>query len=234
MAQINAPKTLSSPSRHDELREDGLQTAALGASAIFETYRTQILAAAAAIVLLVVAVIGYNVWRAGQQEAAQQALGAILNEYTEGNFEAALEGTDDAPGLAEIAERYGSTPTGQQATFFAADALFQLGRVDEADAMFADYDGDGLLEASALAGRAAIAEQKGDHAAAADLYASAASAYASPATTPGYLLDAGRAHAAAGDADAAVAVFEQVLDEFGDAPEALTAQTELGRVQAGQ
>ena len=234
MAQINAPKTLSSPSRHDELREDGLQTAALGASAIFETYRTQILGGLVVLALLIAAIVGYNMWRAGQQEQAQLALGSILNVYTEGNFETALEGTDTAPGLLEIAEQYGATPTGEQATFFAADALFQLGRTDEADAMFADYDGDGLLEASALAGRAAIAEQRGEHADAAALYAEAASAYASPATSPGYLLDAGRAYAEAGDAEASVAVLQQVVDEFPDAPEALTAQTELGRVQAAQ
>lgn len=232
MAQINAPKSLSAP-RPDDLREDGLQTAALGASAIFETYRTQILIGIAALVLLIVGIVAFTMWRSNQQAQAQLALGSILNEYTAGNFESALEGTDDAPGLLEIAEDYGSTPTGQQATFFAADALFQLGRTDEADALFADYDGDGLLEASALAGRASIAEQKGEHAAAAALYSQAATAYVSPATSPGYLLDAGRAYAEAGDTEASVAALEQVVDEYGDAPEALTAQTELGRVQAG-
>ena len=231
MAQINAPKPLTAH-RPDDLREDGLQTAAMEASATFEAYRTQIIAGLVALVVLVVAIVGYRAYRANQQEAAQLALGGILNEYTAGNFEAALDGTDTAPGLLEISDQYGSTPTGQQATFFAADALYQLGRTDEAAELFADYDGDGLLAASALAGRAAIQEQSGDAAAAAELYAQAAAAYDSPATAPGYLLDAGRAHATAGDYGAAAAVFEQVLDAYADAPEAIAAQTELGRVQA--
>lgn len=231
MAQINAPKPLSAH-RPDDLREDGLQTAAMEASATFEAYRTQIIAAVVAVVLIIVAIVAFRAYRANQQEAAQLALGGILNEYTAGNFEAALDGTDSAPGLMEIAERYGSTPTGQQATFFAADALYQLGRTDEAAELFADYDGEGLLEASALAGRAAILEQSGDAAGAAGLFAQAAAAYDSPATAPGYLLDAGRAHAAAGDSDAAIGVFEQILADYKDAPEAIAAQTELGRVQA--
>ena len=231
MAQINAPKPLSA-SRPDDLREDGLQTAALEASATFEAYRPQIIAAVVAVVAIVVALVAFRAYRANQQEAAQLALGGILNEYTAGNFEAALDGTDTAPGLLEISEQYGATPTGQQATFFAADALYQLGRTDEAADLFAAYDGEGLLEASALAGRAAILEQAGDPAAAASLYAEAAEAYDSPATAPGYLLDAGRAHAAAGDAAAAERVFEQILADYDDAPEAIAAQTELGRVQA--
>ena len=231
MAQINPPKRLATSTEGD-LREDNLTDVYVRSASFFDEHRTAILGGIAAVVVLALAAIGFTAWRAAQSEEAQRLLGAILVEYERGNWQAALDGTDTAPGLLEIADEYGSTATGEQATFFAADALFQLGRTDEALEMFEDYDGGGLLEASALAGQAAIYEVQGDPGRAAELYERAAGVYASPASGPAYLLDAGRAHLAAGDAEAAQAVLQRVLDEYGDAPEATVAEAELGRAEA--
>ena len=231
MAQINPPKRLTT-SHEGDLREDNLTDAYVRSASFFDEHRTVILAVIVGLVVLALAVIGFRTWRATQSEEAQQLLGAILIEYEQGNWEAALDGTDTAPGLLEIADEYGSTATGQQATFFAADALFQLGRTDEALEMFEDYDGGGLLEASALAGQAAIHEMNGDPGRAAGLYERAADVYASPASGPAYLLDAGRAHIAAGDAEAARDALLRVLDEYGATQEAVAAQVELGRAEA--
>ncbi|HEX8298000.1 MAG TPA: tetratricopeptide repeat protein [Rubricoccaceae bacterium] len=229
MAQINPPKPLS---RRHALREDGLQTAVVEGEVFFEQHRTAIIAALVALAVIIAAFVGYRAYQANRSEEAQQLLGAVINEYQAGNWQTALDGAADAPGLLEIAEDYGSTPTGQQATFLAADALFQLGRTDEALAMFEAYDGEGLFHASALAGRAAIAESKGDHAGAAELYDEAAAADPTPASAPGYLLSAARAHAAAGHADPAQASLQSILDDYADAPEAQTAQIEIGRMTA--
>ncbi|HEX8386062.1 MAG TPA: tetratricopeptide repeat protein [Rubricoccaceae bacterium] len=231
MAQINPPKTYTA-TRHDSLREDGLQTAVAEGSVFFERHRTAIIATVVGLLALLAAVFGYRAYQESRSEEAQGLLGAVLNEYQAGNFQAALDGTGEAPGLLEIAETYGATATGQQATFLAADALYQLGKTDEALAMFEEYDGEGLFEASALAGQASIYEQKGDAARAADLYEQAAAAYATPAAAPGYLLDAARAHAAAGHADQAQTALQTVLDDYEDAPEAQAAQVELGRTAA--
>jgi len=231
MAQINPPRTLTATRGH-ESREDTVVTAASRGSEFFEDHRTTLLAVVGGIVVLVLLVLGWKVWQDRRSEEGQQLLGAILSEYEAGNYQAALDGTDTAPGLLEIADDYGSTSTGQQATFFAADALYQLGRFDEALAMFDDYSGDGLMAASALAGQAAIVEQNGDAARAARLYEQAAAEYESPASTPGYLLDAARAQLAAGDAEAAQEVLDRLIDDWADSPEARTAQTELGVAQA--
>lgn len=231
MAQINPPKPLST-SRPNDLREDNLTTAASRGTEFFEDHRNTVIGVIVGLVLLALAVIGWRTWQDRRSAEGQQLLGAILNEYNAGNYQAALDGTDTAPGLLEIADEYGSTPTGEQATFFAADALYQLGDYDRALEYFEDYDGDGLMAASAIAGRAAIAEQQGDNARAAGLYEDAAEEYDSPASTPGYLLDAARAYAAAGDTEAATAALQRVIDDWAGTPEVRTAQTELGEVQA--
>ena len=231
MAQINPPRTLTT-SRPNDLNEDVVVTTASRGSEFFEDHQTAIVGAIIGVVLLAFAVIGWRVWQDNRSAEGQRLLGAILSEYEAGNYQAALDGTADAPGLLEIADDYGSTSTGEQAAFFAADALYQLGETDRALELFEDYDGDGLMAASAIAGQAAIAEQNGDPARAAGLYERAASEYDSPASTPGYLLDAARAYRAAGDTDGAAEVLNRVVDEWEDAPEARAAQVELGMVAA--
>lgn len=233
MAQINPPKPLAA-SRPDDLREDNLATAYAHSSSFFDEHRTLVIGLAVGLVALALAFIGYRAWQAERSEEAQLLLGTILTEYEAGNWRAALDGTDDTPGLLEIADQYGSTATGEQATFFAADALYQLGETEAALDMFEEYDGDGLLQASALAGQAAIWEQNGEFSRAAGLYERAAGAYTSPASTPGYLVDAGRAYAAAGDVEPAQGALQRVVDEYPNAPEATTAQTLLGQVIAQQ
>ena len=231
MAQINPPRSLSE-SRPPVVREDGTMVAPESSAAdFFEDHRNAILAVIGGLVVLALAVVAWRAWQSNRSEEGQRLLGAILTEYEAGNWQAALDGTDAAPGLLEIADDYGSTPTGEQATFFAADAYYQLGETDRALELFEDYDGDGLLGASALAGQAAIVEAT-DPARAADLYERAASEYESPASAPGYLLDAARAHLAAGDAGAAQAALQTVIDDWDATPEAQRAQVELGLAEA--
>ncbi|WP_412067477.1 tetratricopeptide repeat protein [Rubrivirga sp. IMCC43871] len=233
MAQINPPRTLTqSQSRHHELREDALATGASRGTEFYDDHKTTIIAVIVGVFVLALAIIGWRTWQANKSAEGQRLLGAILTEYEAGNYQIALEGTESAPGLLQIADEYGSTATGEQATFFAADALYQTGDLDRALAMFEDYDGDDIMAASALAGQAAIYEDRGDHARAAGLYIDAADEYDSPASTPGYLLDAARAFAAAGDTGEATEALERVVNDWDTTPEYRTALVELGQVQA--
>lgn len=233
MAQINPPRTLTqSQSRHHELREDALATGASRGTEFYDDHKTTIIAVIVGVLVLALAIIGWRTWQANKSAEGQRLLGAILTEYEAGNYQVALEGTESAPGLLQIAEDYGSTATGEQATFFAADALYQTGDLDRALAMFEDYDGDGIMAASALAGQAAILEDRGDHARAAALYLDAADEFESPASTPGYLLDAARAFAAAGAADDATEALDRIVEDWATSPEYRTALVELGQVQA--
>lgn len=232
MAQINAPKPAISYGRGED-SDDLLQSGFAQSSSFFEDNKTAVIAAGVGLLVLAIGAVLFFNWRASKAAEAQQYLGAILTEYESGNYQAALDGTDQAPGLLDLADDYGSTPTGDQARFFAADAYLQLGNADEALAMFEAYDGDGLLGASALAGQASIYETRGDYAEAAALYERAAESYPEDATAPGYLLDAARAHAAGGDAAAATTALQTLLDDYGDAPEIMMAEMEMGRIQAG-
>ena len=231
MAQVNAPKPLTSPEQRAEERQDRFQTSVARSRSFFEENRALVIGAIVGLSVLVLGTIAFLAMRAGQTAEASEALGGILTAYQSGDFETALAGTGDTPGLLEIADEYGSRTA---APFFAADALFQLGRYDEAAEYFDMVDLGGLFGASALAGRAAIHEVSGEHEDAAELYERAARAYEGPATTPGYFLDAGRAFQAAGDLSGAERAYQAVLDDFEDTSEATTAAVELASVMAAQ
>lgn len=233
MAQINPPKPLvSQRAPADDVAHDTLHTGYDRAQMFYEEHQTAILAALVGIVVLVAALLGYRAWQGSRSAEGQRQLGAAISLYEGGDYRQALDGTDTVPGLLEIADRYGSSATGEQARFLAANAYFQLGDTDEALAFFEAYDGDGLLGASALAGQAAVLEAQGENARAAALYLRASGEFESPATSPRYLLDAARAFAAADDAEAAQEALQTVADQYGDSPEAQTAATEMGRVAA--
>jgi predicted negative regulator of RcsB-dependent stress response len=232
MSMLKAPKAVS---RRHELREDQLATATARGLTFFEQHRTLLIGAGVALVVLIAGVIGWGWWQARQDRAAAEALGGILAAYEQGNYEEALEGTPESAGLLDIAREYGSTNTGNLATFFAADALYQLERYDEALELFEGYDGDGdILGASALAGQAAIYEQRGEHERAADLYRRAADAYASAATAPDYLMAAGRNYEAADNYAAAQQAYERFLADWDETPNAALVEALLARAEAAQ
>lgn len=230
MSMLNAPKTVS---RRQELREDQLATATARSMTFFDEHRTLLISAAVGLLALIIGAIAFNWWQGQKDIEAAEALGAVLTSYELGNLEQALDGTTDRPGLLAIADEYGSTDTGNLATFYAADALYQLGRYDEALRYFEQYDaGSDILGASALAGEAAIHEQQGDNAEAARLYRRAADAYASAATTPDYLMAAGRNYEASGDYAEAQEVYQAYLDAYEGTPNAPLVEALLARAQA--
>ncbi|MEP0545966.1 MAG: tetratricopeptide repeat protein [Rhodothermales bacterium] len=227
---LKPPKQVS---RRQELREDKVITAYARTMTMAEKYRGALIAAGIGIVVIIFGVLGYTYYMVNQGEVANDALGEILPVYESGSFQEALDGTADAPGLLEIADEYGSTGGGNLARFYAASALFELGRYEEAGAYFEDYDGgEDILGASAVAGQAAIAEQAGDFADAARLYQRAARSYESAATAPGYYLDAARNFEQAGDFDAARAAYEEIVEEYPDAPQAANVPAYTARLAA--
>ena len=227
---LNAPRT----SRRHQLREDQLATAAAASVGFFEEHRRLLIGVAVVLAVVIVGAFAYNFWQDSRDTEAAEMLGNILTTFEQGQIAEALDGSVNNPGLIEIADRYGSTATGNLAKFYAADALFQLGRFDESLEYFESYNVSGdILGASALAGQATIFEQQGDNTQAAQLFRRAADAYESPATTPDYLMSAGRNYEAAGDAPAAAEVYQLFLDDYGATPnaplvEALMAQAEAG------
>lgn len=208
-------------SRRHELREDKVITLYARALDIIERNRKIVLYGAAAIVILVVAIVGMTWLRSDQDKTAVERMASAVRAWEAGDYRTALDGTETFLGLGDIIDNYGSTPSGNLAAFYAAEAHFNLGEFDQALELYRDFDKQSNhLGAAALAGEGAILESRGEFADAADLYRRAASILESEVTSPSYLMMAGRAFEAAGRKDDAARVYRQVKEDYPESQEA--------------
>ena len=234
-SMMKPPK--SSPSlqkAQGEGAEEAVSTAYVRTRNFLDEYRAALIATAVGIVVIFLGVLGLFYYQHGRSVEANEMLGSILPVYEAGEFEQALEGTDDLAGLRTIATDYRRSPAGNLAAFFAGHALFQLERYEEADEYFARFRGEDMLQASALAGRAAVAEERGDHGRAARLYEDAASTYRSAAAAPEYLADAARNHEQATNLSAARRAYEKIASDYEESQLAGTVPVHLARLDAMQ
>ena len=186
--------------------------------ALYLQSRSLVTAIAIGVVLVIAGIIGFNYIQDTRNTQAQEFLGAILLEYERSNYRIALDGSGELLGLTDIVERYGSTPAGNTARFYAANAHFELKEYDQALGHFTDFKAsDDFLGASATAGRAAIYELQGDYQRSGDLFRRAADMDdENVVRAPYYLRSAARAYVESGELDAAK---EVILDAKKSYPE---------------
>ncbi len=232
MSTLNPPKPIT---KRQELREDAVITTYAKAWAFLDQNRALVYGAIAAVVLVILGIIGWGYLQGQKADEAQSELGLALRLYEAGDYQVALDGTESAPGLLEVADEYGSTAPGNIAKFYVADSYFRMGNYDEALTWFDAFDaGANIVGASALAGEAAIYEGRGEFSRAGDLFRRAATLYESEQTSPQYLLDAGRAYEAGGAYDEALEVYEQIKDDYPDASLASGMDFYIARTKAKQ
>ena len=228
MATLKAPKTIS---RRQELRKDAVTTVWVRIQEVFYGNRGIAWAVAGGIVAIVAGILGWDFLQGARGVQADEALGGIIRTYENGDYQLALDGTATAVGLLEIIDDYGSTPAGNIARFYAADASYRLGDYETALEFFEDYNGgDDLLGASALAGQAAIYELSADFERAADLYVRAAEAVDNSLVSPIYWMSAGLAYEKAGVFEDAETAFRTIKDTYPESEEAKDIDFYLGRV----
>ena len=185
--------------------------------------------------LVALALIGAAVvlWRSSRNDKAQELLAATVPLFEQGRYAQALRDSTGRVGLTTIADEYSGTKAGNLARFYAAQALYETKRYDDALRYFRDFDSEGtFLGPNALAAEAAILENKGQHAEAARLYVEAADESSSDLFSPGYLLSAARAYLAAGDAERARTVLDRIRDDYETAPEQQQLDFYYGQVDA--
>ncbi|SRR5690606_17083330 len=232
MATINPPKSIS---RKKELREDKVVTLAARAWDFYHQNRKLVYGAAAGLLILVLAIVGYVLYQSQQSAEAEEHLARIIGIYEQGSYQEALDGTPDLLGLLEIADRYGRTRAGNLAHFYAADALYRMGDRDRALEHFQAFDAESdYIGASAVAGQAAIHEDNGEFARAGDLYRRAAFLFENPLSTPQYLMSAGRAYELAGRYSDAQSVYETVKNDYPDSEFAANIEAYIARAAAKQ
>ncbi|MDZ7373152.1 MAG: tetratricopeptide repeat protein [candidate division KSB1 bacterium] len=216
-----------------EIKQDKLVTAYFKATDWLQANSRYVLygvAGAAAVLLMILLVVRSH--RVAEARAAVELARADL--YVDGGR------YEEAVGVLEtIVEKYGGTSAARMALLDLADMYYRMGEFDLAVKYFDRYvkkhaGYDPLLTASALAGKAACLEGKGDYEGAAQLYVKAYEKAPKGFNAPEYLVQAAVCLERSGKLNQAKDLCQKVLDQFPKSTVRRDAETVLARIQVKQ
>ncbi|WP_251623565.1 tetratricopeptide repeat protein [Odoribacter lunatus] len=189
----------------------------------------------AVIIILVIigAFLGYNKFIKAPkiEEAANQIFGA-QNYFEQDSFNLALNGDGNITGFLEIADNYGSTPSGNLAKYYSGLCFLYLGDYNQAINYLQKFSSDDFLMSNlAIANIGDAYMQLKEYKKAADYYAKAASSKLNDFSTPIFLMKNALAYEKANDYAAALKVYEKIESEFPNSPEARNIEKYITRAK---
>jgi tetratricopeptide (TPR) repeat protein len=198
-----------------------------------EKNRTPVTIAVVTLLVLVAAVLGYRKFIA--EPKAKQAAEAIWKAqyYFEiDSLDLALNGDGNYLGFAQVADEYGSTPSGKLANFYIAVINHQKGDLEAALQFYKEADlGDDVLRVMAVGNQGDVLSDLGRPAEAAAQFMKAADLVKSDYTTPMFLMKAGIVYQQLNDWKNAEKCFSRIANEFPFAPDANTAKKYAARAK---
>ena len=203
-------------------QEEMLESAQSQAENFFEKNSKMVVTAIVVIFAIAIAVFGYKkLVSEPRLNKAQEMLYAAQYQFeqTSPDYSVALNGDENTPGFAEVAEQYGNTPAGNLAKMYAAACALRLGDFDAAEGYingFKNVKGipGELVNAMAAGIKGDIAVEKGDNAGAAKLFEQAAKVSENDFTTPMYLRKAALAYKAMGDEAKAEELMKVINEQY--------------------
>ncbi|MEE1099482.1 MAG: tetratricopeptide repeat protein [Alistipes sp.] len=216
--------------------EEALGAAMSKTESFFEQNGKMMTYCLAALLILAGCVFGYKklVSEPRIEKAAEMMIQAetrFAEETTD--FELALSGDENGAGFLEIAEQYGSTPSGNLAKHCAGICYFRLGDMENAAKWLKKYSPvkglpGAIINAQNLGLQGDILFEAGDYAAAAKLYIKASESSDNTYTTPLYLRKAALAEKALGNNKVAEEYLQRILNEYPSSNDAREAEKLLG------
>ncbi|MBR3725092.1 MAG: DUF4810 domain-containing protein [Bacteroidales bacterium] len=156
-----------------------------------------------------------------RQVRAAEEMFAAEQWFNEGEFEKALNGTEEYMGFADVIDEYGCTKSGNLAKYYAGICQLNLGKYDEAIDLLKSYKGKDLFTgalAQMLIGDAYA--EKENAAEAVKYYEKAASSASKNYTVaPVALWKAGMMYLQLNDKKSATKMFQQIKDNYPESPE---------------
>ncbi|MEW6469979.1 MAG: tetratricopeptide repeat protein [Bacteroidota bacterium] len=182
----------------------------------FEDNKKSILIIVGVVVGLILAYVAYEKLFVEPAEAeAQQELFWPERYFEKDSFRLALDGDGTHQGFIDIADQYGSTPSGNLASYYAGVCLLNLGRYEEAIEYLEDFDAkDDMLGPVATAAIGDAHMELGRVDEAIDHYVKAANMFKNEFTTPIFLMKAGRAYEDQGNFKDALKMYEQIKADY--------------------
>jgi TolA-binding protein len=237
--------------RH-RLKENEVASTMARLTAIYENYRTPVLAVAISVVVVVVAVAGFVAYRSQANNHASEMLAAAMTIEQATVAPAPAPGAAPAPAPAgafptekardeaalarftAVANDYPSTASGIAARYHAAALLVALGRDTEAVQKYqevVDRAGNSIYGQMAKLGIADAEAAAGKYDAAITGYRELSASSSADLPVDGILMQLGRAYDAAGKTADARQTFKRIVDEFPMSPYAADAKRAMDQIK---
>lgn len=183
----------------------------------WEKYQDYLLYAVGAVLLLIAGWWGYkSLVIAPQQEEAVGAMWQAQQQFDRDSFNLALNNPGGgADGFLTIIDKYGSTPAGNLAKYYAGVCYLHMGDFDNAEKYIGEFDAEGdLLPIMKKGLLGDVAAEKKDYAKAIDYYESAVDAGNDQLLQAYYLKKAGLLNEYQGNKEAALKNYQRLKKEF--------------------
>ncbi len=223
-------------SKDQKKKEDGfeqLEDALTNSEQFIEKNQKMIVNIIIALIIIIGAYFGYNKFISEPKatEAANQIFGA-QNYFERDSFNLALNGDGNTLGFIEIIDKYGSTPSGNLANYYAGLSYLYTGDYQNAIKYLNKFSSEDLLMTNmAIANIGDAYMQLGEYKKAAEHYKKAAASKVNDFSTPMFLMKNGLALEKAGDYNAALKSYEQIEKDFPSSTEARDIEKYIERAQ---
>ena len=200
----------------------------------FKKYSNLIYGCIFGILVIALAIIAYNRFILQPKKAqAVEQMAQAERWFEAGEYELSLTGDDNSLGFEDIIAKYGSK-AGQSVYLYAGIAKYRTGEFEDALSLLKKYKGDDPI----MLGRAQACV--GDTYVELGEYENASAWFTKAAKTTdnvfaaGYLIKAGIAAEELGDSAKALSFYQQVKDQYANAPEAMEIDKYITRIQTAE
>lgn len=207
------------------------------AEMFFEKNKKMIGYVGAAIAVLTTAIITYKMWYIPEQnKEAQAQMYMAQSLFDKDSLNLALKGGNyDATtftGLEEIADNYGSTPSGKVAEYMVGVALLNQGKYQDAIDHLENFSSDDVMLSAVAIGAIGDAKMELNEVdAAIKFYQKAADINTNSFTTPIYLKKAALAYESKSEFADALKLYERIQKEYSKSTEARDIEKYIQRVK---
>lgn len=219
----------------EELEQDPLLQSYAKVQQTYLENKNIIIGAAIAVILAIGLGFAYYYYSQSQERRAQELMGVAETYFLNGNYEAALTGSeqDFTVGFEQIANNYSGTKAGNLALYYAAVSEYKLGNTEQALEYMREFEvPEGIMGVAPLSFKAVLLTETGNHEKAAETYVQAAELDENDVTTPYNYLEAANAYNDAGNTELARNYAQRVVNEYPNSPQVAEAERLLGRLMA--
>ena len=223
-------------SKEKQKRADGfeqIEEATISTEQFIEKNQKLLIRGVLVIVIVVGAILGYyRFYKAPLEEEALKQMFVAENLFEKDSFNMALNGDGNAPDFLEIIDRYGSTPSGNLANYYAGICYLHLGDNQNAIKYLEKFSSDDVIFSSMVKANLGDAYmQQGDFKKASSYYQKATTGTTNMVTTPMILMKAGLAFEKANDYKNALSMYERIEKEFPASMEAAEIEKYITRAK---